>query len=80
MNTWRINKALTSYRSLLSILEELTETEVLHVLEIEAGSRCRAVMLNKLIQKAAELNRNSYIRNLKEKYNGTNKKRSTDNG
>lgn len=77
MNTWRIAKALASYRSLLSILEELTEMEVLHVLEVEAGSRRRAVMLNKLIQKAAELNRNSYIRNLKEKYNGTNKKRST---
>lgn len=79
MDTWRINKALSSFRSLLSVIEELTEEEVLHVLKVEAGSRRRSVMIDKLIQKSAELNRRSYIRNLKEKYNGTNKKRSTDN-
>ena len=78
MDNWRIQQALRSFRSLTRVLGEMTEEEVLHVLQVEAGSRRRAVMLDKLIQKAAELHRNSYLLKLKEQYNGTNKKRSTD--
>lgn len=37
-------------------------------------------MLDKLIQKAAELNRHIYIANLKEKIHGTQQIRRTDAG
>lgn len=77
MNPWRISKALHSFRSLASVIGEMSEEEVLHVLQVEAGSRRRVAMLDKLIQKAAELNRHSYIRNLKEKYRGSKQKRNS---
>ena len=65
---WHIQKALNSFRSLAQIIDELTEEEVLHALEVESGSRRRAVMLDKLILKAASLNRINYISYLKEKH------------
>lgn len=40
----------------------------MYALEVEAGSRRRGVILDKLIQKAAELHRHSYLQILKEKY------------
>lgn len=77
---WHVKKALKSFRSLTSIIGELTEEEVLHVLQVESESRRRSVMLDKLIQKAAELNRHIYIANLKEKIHGTQQIRRTDAG
>ena len=71
MRKFYISKALTSSRQLAQVLGELTEAEVLHVLEVEAGSRRRSVMMDKLIQKAAELNRISYLNSLQEKFNAT---------
>ena len=68
MRQFYISKALKSSRSLEQILSELTEEEVLHVLEVEVGSRRRSVMIDRLIQKAAEVNRKSYIAKLKEKF------------
>ena len=70
LRTWHIAKALTSFRSLTEIIDELTEEEVLHALEVEAGSQRRSVLIDKLIQKAAGLNRLTYIQKLKEKYRG----------
>ena len=68
MRQFYISKALKSSRSLEQILSELTEEEVLHVLEVEVGSRRRSVMIDRLIQKAAEIHRKSYIAKLKEKF------------
>lgn len=68
MDQFRITKALRSFRSLDSIIDELTEAEVLHVLEIEVGARRRATVLNRLFQKAVDLNRQTYEATLKEKY------------
>lgn len=68
MRQWHITQALRSVRSLNKIIDELTEEEILHVLEIEVGSGRRASVLNKLFQKAVDLNRQTYVANLKEKY------------
>lgn len=68
MRNWHIQKALNSFRSLSGIIGELTEEEVLHALEVESGSRRRAVMLDKLILKAAELHRKAYIITLQHKF------------
>jgi hypothetical protein len=70
VRNWHTQKALHSFRSLAEIIDELTEEEVLHALEVEAGSRRRAVMLDKLILRAAHINRNNYITYLKEKHHG----------
>ena len=70
MDVWRVHKALDSVRSLNSFIGELTETEVLHVLKVESASLKRKMVMNKLILKAAELNRLTYIQTLKEKCYG----------
>lgn len=68
MRNWHIQKALHSFRSLTGIIGELTEEEVLHVLEAESGSRRRAVMLDKLILKLAELRRHAHLDELRDKF------------
>lgn len=71
VRNWYVRKALTSSRSLASVIGELTEEEVLHALEVESESSRRSVMIDRLIQKAAELNRHSYLKTLKEQFHGT---------
>ncbi len=68
---WHISKALKSSRSLNEVINELTEEELLHVLQVEVESRRRSVVIDRLILKAAEVNRLKYIANLKEKSYGT---------
>ncbi len=68
MDQFRITKALRSVRSLDDVIDEMTEAEVLHVLEIEVGARRRATMVTRLFQKAVDLNRQTYEATLKEKY------------
>ena len=78
MRPWFISKALKSSRSLSDGIGEMTEEELLHVLQIEFDSSRRSVMIDMMIQKAANLNRKKYLLSLQEKYRGTSKKRSTD--
>jgi hypothetical protein len=53
------------------MLDELTEEEVLACLELEAGSRRRQSILDRLISRAVRLNELTYNRQLKEKFHGT---------
>lgn len=66
-----IDDALTSYTGLAKVLEELTEEEVLACLRLEASSRRRQSILDRLISRAVRLNELSYNRQLKEKFHGT---------
>ena len=68
MRPWHVAKALKSVRSLAEVIGELTEQEILHVLEIEVGSRRRSSVVDRLFHQAVELNRQTYVTNLKEKY------------
>ena len=68
MRHWHIAKALKSVRSLDEIIGELTEEEILHVLEIEVGSSRRSSVIDRLFHQAVELNRQTYVAKLKEKY------------
>ena len=68
MRHWHIAKALKSVRSLDEIIGELTEQEILHVLEIEVGGSRRSSVIDRLFRQAVELNRQTYVANLKEKY------------
>ena len=68
MRHWHIAKALKSVRSLDQVIGELTEEEVLHVLEIEVGGSRRSSVIDRLFHQAVELNRQTYVAKLKEKY------------
>ena len=68
MRQWHITQALRSVRSLDKIIDELTEEEIFHVIGIEIEAGRRASVLNRLFQKAVDLNRQTYVANLKEKY------------
>lgn len=68
MRQWYVGQALRSFRSLDKIIDELTEEEVLHVLEIESGAQRRITIMNRLLQKAVDLNRHNYEVTLKEKF------------
>ena len=63
--------ALKSFAGLTKALDELTEEEVLACLELEAGSRRRQSVLDRLISRAVRLNELSYNLKLKEKFHGT---------
>lgn len=66
-----IDDALASYTGLARVLEELTEEEVLACLRLEASSRRRQSILDRLISRAVRLNELSYNRQLKEQFHGT---------
>lgn len=66
-----INQALTSFKCLSAVLDELTEEEVLACLRLESSSRRRQSILDRLISRAVRLNELTYNRHLKEKFNGT---------
>lgn len=69
--SWRTSRALDSYRSLLSVVEELTEEEVYHCLKLEVQSQRRKTIVNRLIDRAADINKQQFINSLKEKLNGS---------
>jgi hypothetical protein len=71
MRPWIISKALKSSRSLSEVIGEMTEEEIMNVLETEFESTRRRVIIDKLIQKAAEIHRRNYLKSLKEKYRGS---------
>lgn len=63
-----VGQALQSFGSLNEVLQELTEKEVLACLRLEAASRRRRSILNRLISRAARLNEVSYVAKLKEQF------------
>lgn len=68
VSKFRIGEALVSFGSLHEVIQELTEEEVLACLQLEAATRRRASILNRLISRAARLNEVSYVATLKQKY------------
>lgn len=70
VRTWYVRQALGSFRSLTDVLSELTEEEVLHCLQVEAGSLRRRSVINRLVSRAARIHELRYIRQLKEKFHG----------
>lgn len=69
--SWRTSRALDSYRSLLEVVEELTEEEVYFCLRLEAETQRRKTVLDRLVARAADLNRQTFIATLQEKIHGT---------
>lgn len=69
--SWRTSRALDSFRSLLDVVEELTEEEVYYCLKLEVQSQRRKTVVDRLIARAADLNKQQFIKSLKEKINGS---------
>jgi hypothetical protein len=63
---WQMQLALKSVRDLVSVIDQLTEEEVLAAIELEKSSRRRKHVLERLTNKAADFNRQSFISKLKE--------------
>ena len=64
---WHMQLALKSYRSLVDIVDQLTEEEVLAAIELEKASLRRKSLLDRLIQQAVDLYRQKLTSSLKEK-------------
>lgn len=70
LRQWHVGQALDSFRSLIGVLGELTEEEVMHCLQVEAGSLRRRSVIDRLISRAARINEQRFTRQLKEKFHG----------
>lgn len=75
MLSWRTSRALESFRQLQEVVEELTEEEVYYCLKLEAETQRRKTIIDRLVAKAADLNRQIFIATLKEKIHGTSEVR-----
>jgi hypothetical protein len=70
VSKYKINEALVSFTALNSVINKLTEQEVLACLKLEAATQRRQSILDRLVSRAARLNEIKYVRLLKEKYHG----------
>lgn len=71
LRKWHTTQALASYQSLNGVVNELTEEEVLACLKLEAASRRRRSIINRLIQRAVRLRTTAITRQLKEQFHAT---------
>lgn len=67
MMSWRTSRALESFRELLKVVEELTEEEVYECLKLEVETQRRKTIIDRLIQRAADLNREQFECALRKK-------------
>lgn len=68
---WNVGQALKSYVGLISVLDKLTEQEVLAALKLEAATQRRRSIIDRLISRAVRIREIAYSRQLKEKFHGT---------
>lgn len=65
---WHVDQALYSARSMMSVINELSMEELEAALAIESASQRRKVVIRRLIGRAARINEQQFINQLKEKY------------
>lgn len=65
---WHVQRALSSFRELTQIIDQLTEEEVLHCLQKEVETQRRSTVTDVLFQRAADLHQQNYLKSLKEKF------------
>ena len=68
---WYVGQALKSFTGLIDILPKLTEKEVMAALALEAATRRRRSIIDRLISRAVRIRELDYSRQLKEKFHGT---------
>lgn len=67
MMSWRTSRALESFRELLKVVEELTEEEVYECLKLEVETQRRKTIIDRLIQRAGDINRETFEVELRKK-------------
>ena len=67
MMSWRTSRALESFRELLKVVDQLTEEEVYECLKLEVETQRRKTVIDRLIQRAADLNREQFESALRKK-------------
>ena len=67
---WYIDQALESFQRLNEVIGELTAEEVTACLDLEAASRRRRSVTDRLISRAVRLNEIEFKSNLEKKYHG----------
>ena len=67
---WYIDQALESFQRLNEVIGELTAEEVSACLDLEAASRRRRSVTDRLISRAVRLNEIEFNTSLQEKYHG----------
>ena len=67
MMSWRTSRALESFRELLKVVEELTEEEVYECLKLEVETQRRKTIIDRLIQRAGDINRTTFELELRKK-------------
>ena len=70
---WYLGQALESFKRLNEVLDELTYEEVIACLTLEAGTRRRQSLIDRLISRAVRLAEIKLNRQLKEKFHGKSK-------
>lgn len=65
---FQVSRALESVVALAEVMDDLTEEEVLHCLEVESSSQRRKAIIDALIRRAVKFNKQRYVQQLKEKY------------
>ena len=78
MDAWRVKRALESFRSLPAVVEQLTEEEVYHCLKLETETQRRQTVIDRLIAKAADFNRQSFETELRKKIGGYDTQRTQE--
>jgi len=68
---WYLNQALESFVRLNEVLNELTQAEVVACLDLEAATRRRRSVIDRLISRAIRLAEVDLSAKLKEQYLGT---------
>lgn len=54
-NAFRVRRALESFSSLLDVLPEMTEGDIIAALQLEAATRRRRSIINRLVSRAAAI-------------------------
>ena len=63
-----VSEALVSFRRLGRVMHEMTLEEVIAALELESGTQRRQSLTDKLINRAVQLESQSLLKRLQEKY------------
>lgn len=67
MRPWHVSRALESFRALGEVIDQLTEEEVYHALKLEVETQRRKTIIDRLISKAADFNRQTFEKTLRAK-------------
>ena len=61
MNTWRIARALDSFRHLAEVIDQMTEQEIVQVIKLEEAGGRRKSLLDRLYRQHRKIARTNQV-------------------